>query len=254
MEKPYPLRLEAAPIVEAIVEIRFSSSLPADAVFGVIYAELKGDYPSHKQLPVMQLPSDVRLKDPNLMYQPQYQLSGESPLIIGVGPKTLSISYVKYNMNAQVEYPGWTKYMSTEANRIIQLILQSLSDIKLERLGIRYQDFFEGINIVEGIEPTIEFPRRKMENLMIKTAIIEEEMVHNITISNDATINIQNGTRVTVKNGSIVDIDTILNNIGEVDIEETLTDVHDANKNLFYELLERDFIDKFGAIYPNDEH
>ncbi len=254
MKKPYPIRLDEAPIVEAIVEIRFKSSLPEDAVFGVLYAALKQEYPLHKQLPIMQLPSELRLKDANLMYQAQYQLAGESPLLIGVGPKTLSISYAKHNEGSNVIYPGWTTYMSTEASRIIQLMFDVLPDVKVERLGIRYQDFFEDVNIVDGIEPKFTFIGRELASLMIKTAIQEDEMMHSITISNSANINIRTKSAIHIKSGSIVDIDTVISDFKEVDmhdIKKLLTQVHDANKNLFYEILEKKFVDTLGAHYED---
>ncbi len=254
MKEPYPVRLEKAPIIEAIVEIRFISSLPEDAVFGVVHGALKDVYPSPKQMPIMQLPSNIRIKDENLMYQPQYQLTGENPLIIGVGPKVLSISYAKHHGENPVTYPGWTSYMADESSRIIQLVLDVLSDVKVERLGIRYQDFFEGVNIVNGMEPKFIFEGRELANLMIKTAIQEDAMIHNLTISNSSNINIHTNSGINVRGGSMVDIDTIVTNFNVTDIQDIkklLTQVHDANKNLFYETLKKEFVDTLGAEYED---
>ncbi len=262
MEKPYPLRLEKAPIIEAIVEIRFVSTLPEDAVFGIVYAALKDIYPSPKQMPIMQLPSNIRIKDVNLMYQPQYQLTGENPFIIGVGPKVISISYAKHHGQNVVTYPGWTNYMADEASRIIQLLFNVLSDVKIERLGIRYQDFFEGVNIVDGMEPKFIFQGRELANLMIKTAINEDEMIHNLTISNSSSINIHTKTGINIKSGSMVDIDTVISSFNAVDIrnvdmhsiKKLLTHVHDANKNLFYETLKKEFVDILDPKYEDEKN
>ncbi len=258
MEKPYPLRLEKAPIVEAIVEIRFATSLPPDAVFGVIYPLLQKEYPIYAQLPIMQLPAEIRRKEINLKYQAYYQLHGDSPLLIGIGPNVISIGYSKYNADRIVDYPGWTYYIADEASRVIKMALESLPAIKVERLGIRYQDFFESANIFDGTEPSFEFPHRTTQSLMIKTAIVDNDIVHGITISNSANINIHmpDGS-FKIENGSILDIDTAIENIKENafnDIKYLLTCVHDANKELFYEILKKDFVDSLAAVYVEEEN
>ena len=256
MEKPYPLRLEKAPIVEAIVEIRFSSSLPEDAIFGVIHGQLKDEYPNHTQLPIMQLPADIRKKEATLRHQAYYQLSGNSPLLIGIGPRVLSIGYTKYSSNKTVDYPGWTDYMASEASRVIETSLASLPEVKIERLGIRYQDFFKSVNIFDGTEPSFEFPQRTTKSLMVKTSIEDKDMVHGITISNSANINLQEETGIRIESGSILDIDTAIDNIKENifdNTKELLTRVHDANKELFYEILKKDFVNSLGAVYPSIE-
>lgn len=256
MEKPYPLRLEKAPIVEAIVEIRFTSSLPADAVFGVIHGQLKEEYPNHKELPIMQLPAEIRKKEATLIHQAYYQLSGHSPLLIGIGPKVLSISYAKYSASKMTDYPGWTDYMASEASRVIEISLAALPEVKIERLGIRYQDFFKSVNIFDGTEPSFEFPQRTTKSLMVKTSIVDKDMVHGITISNSANINIQKEDGIRIESGSILDIDTAIDNIQENmfdNTKELLTRVHDTNKELFYEILKKDFVNSLGAVYPSIE-
>ena len=258
MERPYPLRLEKAPIVEAIVEIRFTTTLPDDAVFGVIYPLLETTYPAYTQLPIMQLAAEIRKKEINLKYQAYYQLRGDSPLFIGVGPNVISIGYSKYNVEKIIDYPGWTNYIADEASRIIKIVLEHLPVIKVERLGIRYQDFFEDTNIFEGTEPSFEFPKRTTRSLMVKTAIVDSDMVHGVTISNNANINIHiSGEGFEVKKGSILDIDTVIDNIKENafdNIKHLLTRVHDANKNLFYEILKKDFVNSLGAVYIENKN
>jgi len=55
-----PKKIDPCPIVEAIVEIRFDSNLPGDAIFGVIYNQFKEDYPKFTKLPILQLPEAIR--------------------------------------------------------------------------------------------------------------------------------------------------------------------------------------------------
>lgn len=254
MEKPYPIRLNEAPIVEAAVEIRFDTSLPLDAVFGVAYTQLKDKYPKTEQLPVMQLPSDVREKDEILRYQSFYKLSGESPLSLGIGGKVILLTYTRYQKGMDITYPGWTTFIAKEATEIITKVLKILPDCKVTRLGIRYQDFFKSINIFEGTEPSFEYPTRDIQNLMIKTSIHEKNMVHNVMISNNANLHMKPIEGQKIETGSILDIDTSITNFEPddfKDIKKLLTYAHDANKELFYETLTNDFISKLDPVYKN---
>ena len=58
-----PKKITSCPLVETIVELRFESSLPPDAIFGVIYQKLKSDYPKVDKLPILQIPEEIRFKD-----------------------------------------------------------------------------------------------------------------------------------------------------------------------------------------------
>lgn len=255
MKKPYPLKLNAAPIVEATVEIRFDTSLPLDAVFGVAYTTLKDKYPITEQLPVMQLPSEARANDLVLRYQPYYKLSGESPLHIGIGGKVVSVTYTRHQQNKDTHYPGWTNFIAEEAADIINKVLTNLPGKKVERLGIRYQDFFKSINIFDGgTEPTFNYPTREIQNLLIKTSIHEKNMVHDVTLSNNANLNMRPFEGKQVETGSILDIDTSITHFKSDDfndienIKKILTYAHDANKELFYETLTEAFISKLNPV------
>lgn len=97
---------------------------------------------------------------------------------------------------------------------------------------------------------------------MIKTAINEDEMIHNLTISNSSSINIHTKTGINIKSGSMVDIDTVISSFNAVDIrnvdmhsiKKLLTHVHDANKNLFYETLKKEFVDILDPKYEDEKN
>ena len=68
-----PKALDPSPIKEAVVEIRFETPLPSEAVFGVVYNAIHDGYPELEKLPILQVPEAVRAADPNLMFQPHYR-------------------------------------------------------------------------------------------------------------------------------------------------------------------------------------
>ena len=69
-----PIKINPCPIVDCVVELRFKISIEPAAVFGIVYNAFKSDYPTVEKMPVLNLPEEIRLNDPNLIYQPWYRL------------------------------------------------------------------------------------------------------------------------------------------------------------------------------------
>ena len=93
MSNALPVSISPCPIQEAVVEIRFSTTKPADAVFGILYAKVNQNFTSTNPLPILQIPEAIRSQDPNLTYQPHYVLS-RGDLNLKIGPKVLVFSCV----------------------------------------------------------------------------------------------------------------------------------------------------------------
>ena len=98
-----PKGIDPCPIKEAIIEIRFESVLPPDAVFGVVYNELKDIYKTPEPLPIMQLPASVRDQDKNLHFQPYYRIKRDN-FLLQIGPQMLSLAVTAYS--TWVEFLG----------------------------------------------------------------------------------------------------------------------------------------------------
>ncbi len=64
-----PKRLKRNPILEAIAEVRFLSSVPNDAVIGLVFSSVQDIFGKPENLPILQLPAALREADPNLKYQ-----------------------------------------------------------------------------------------------------------------------------------------------------------------------------------------
>lgn len=91
-----PIKLEPTPIVSAVVEIKFISSVPSEAVFGIMYPLLSKEYKKLNKLPVLQVPNDIRDRDPNLIFAPHYEFYDEiKNLKILVGPRVIAIAFHK---------------------------------------------------------------------------------------------------------------------------------------------------------------
>ena len=236
-----PTKITPCPIIEAIIEIRFDSDLPPEAVFGVFYNIFKTQYERIEKLPILQLPEALRLKDPNLVFQPHYKLH-DNNFILQLGPKVLSLA----NANT---YVGWDK-LSEKIKEIFKSV-DSLKILKkINRLGIRYINFFE-LNIFEKINLVLSFSNQPWEahQTTFKSTLVKNGYSTNIQILNNATVHTSNQR----KNGSVIDIDTYFEDKQETDILSNKNDLiekaHKEEKRLFFSLLKEDFMNSFKIEY-----
>jgi uncharacterized protein (TIGR04255 family) len=127
-----PVAFGKSPLLEAVFELRFQAAVPnaGDLLPGLLYAELKDEYPAVEPLPMANVPREMREKQPSLLlYQPTHRLAGASRAV-QVGDRVLSLSVT-------VPYPGWPKF-----NEAIGRLLRTASDTRmireLERFSFRY--------------------------------------------------------------------------------------------------------------------
>ena len=129
-----PKQITPCPINQAVVEIRFNSTLPPDAVFGVVYNKLKDSYKTAEQLPILQIPEAVRNNDSNLLYQPHYKLTKDY-YALQVGPKVISIAITDQ------KYTTWDSYYEE-----IQDVFKKIKEVdfisNVLRVGLRYINIF----------------------------------------------------------------------------------------------------------------
>ncbi len=248
MKQPYPCKIEPCPIISASFEIRFETiDVPVEAVFGMFYNILKDEFSKHDPLSILEIPEVIRVKE-GLIEQPHYRLYQEnSPLSILLGPKVLSIVYTKFINNEIYPYPGWTISLKSKVNDILLKIF-SLNIIKhVTRIGIRYSDFIDG-NIFDGTEFNLlrDGERLDREELQIVRIENKNDFINKITISNKFNLD------SSPKSGSLIDIDSYKMN-EEIKIEDVFNFIcigHDINKELFFDMLKKDYIDsKFSCDF-----
>jgi uncharacterized protein (TIGR04255 family) len=130
-----PKSITPCPIAEAVVDVRFETTVPEEAVFGVVYQALKDDFPKSTPLPLASLPADVRKADPQLANQPLHRLDGEH-LTVMVGAQSVTVGF-------RAEYPGWAA-VSERFRTTLARVAQTGLIGKPQRFGLRYISFFEG--------------------------------------------------------------------------------------------------------------
>jgi uncharacterized protein (TIGR04255 family) len=127
--KSIPKKLKNDAIVEAVVEIRFSTTTIPEILFGRL-ADY-GPWKNFKQqrLPVYEVPPPWRQADPNLRFLPIFELSGDQRSV-RIGPHVIS-----YHRAAP--YVGWQQFR-LELDETISGLFETAKGLVIHRLGLRH--------------------------------------------------------------------------------------------------------------------
>jgi uncharacterized protein (TIGR04255 family) len=233
---PLPKKISPCPIIDALIEIRFSTELHPSAVFGVICNNIKETYPKVEKLPILQIPEPIREKDPSLKFKPYFKASNDT-FIVQIGPDVFTVSSFP-------EYVGWDKF-STEIFSIIKMVKNLNIITKVHRLGIRYINFFPK-DIFDSINLEILFKSEKLASAKthIRTEFSDDQFKSTLQVINDFDHNSEHG--------SVIDIDTFKDsNLNALldSFETIINNGHQSEKELFFSLLKDSFLNSLGPEY-----
>lgn len=233
-----PIRLEKCPLIDCIIEVRFDTNIVNSAVFGVIYNQIRGDYPGAvNNLPISQLPEGIRMSDPNLKFKPLYRIEGEKT-VIQIGSDVI-------NLSSKMPYIGWKEF-SRIAIKVLNKAFDSGAVGCITRLGHRYVNFIDH-DVTPELAMTFGFDKigtQSVKSLNIRTSITDGEYINGLTFANDGHYN--------GKSGSLIDIDTsreYADDYFKGNIEQELFNAHQSEKNLFFSLLKEPLLDSLKPIY-----
>lgn len=235
-----PKKITPCPLIDTNIEIRFDADYVADAIFGIVYKELQSTYPEMEKLPILQLPDEIRLKDPELKGKAHYKLSNET-FVLQIGPKVVSLGSTK-------EYVGWDIFFN-EVKKMCMTIKKLEIIKRVHRLGIRYINFFD-FNIFDRINLNVSMNGDKVEcdKALFRTEIQDNEFINLLQVASNVTVRSNEKTLV----GSVIDIDThivaTMENFFDV-METLLIEGHNAEKKLFFRLLQSDFLETLNPEY-----
>lgn len=235
-----PKKIEHCPIVDATFGINFESNLTSDAIFDVLFDKLKSKYPNSENLPLSFMPSEITSKDIRFKYQAKHKISNDNFAIL-IGSNTFSISH-------NSDYKGWDFFV-TEIKDCVSILKDSSIISEIKRLGLRYIDVFEGIDIFDKIRHHVDL---KSNSTHLRTKIINEPFYHLLQITNDSKFLNKNNEE---KQGSLIDIDSTLSYYrnNELDfIDDFLEQAHQKEKELFFDLLKEDFLKSLNPIYDEE--
>lgn len=241
--KKIPNKVTPCPIMDSSVEVRFElkPKVPMGAVFGILYSKFQDDYSEVEELPILQFPENLRQVNPDFTYQPHYRIKNKR-FVVQIGPQVMSIGCIG-------NYPGWNVYKD-EIIRSFSILKEFEITNGIVRLGLRYINFFQDIDIFEKLD--VELLNRNSffagRNSFVRTEFIENELTHILQVGNSGNLTKDNVTT----NGSLIDIDvsrTIhLENFFE-NVEKQISNLHDAEKQIFFGLLDEKYLDTFNPTY-----
>lgn len=238
---PLPLSLASPPVIAAVLELRFQSEYPDDAIFGIVFAQIKNDFPKTEKLPILQMPDEIRTNDPSLRFQPYYRLS-EKNYIVQIGPRTISL--------APTDYPGWTQFFG-KTKTLLNAVFGTGVVSKVTRLGLRYTNALQnhGLDALKfGV--TLFDEAHSSPTLFLRTNVKRNDYSCTLQISAAGSY-VKAGQKITAP---ILDLDTSLSQDMKPN-SETMNPIidgaHSVTKDLFFGLLKEESLVKMEPDYAN---
>lgn len=242
----FPTTLKKTPLVEVSFEIRFNSSIPSEAVFGVAFQSLNGKMtnPTVVNLPLASLPQEMWSSDPSLKFQAQRQIK-EGNWIVGIGPQVVAFSL-------HGTYPGWNEYSRQVLNFSSGLFSTGIFKDVIS-IGLRY------INIINS--PLSEVSKMSLVvgqrtvpcDSPVSLRFEEHHLRQNIITQLNSNVFVSIGGAEPVKSSIIdVDVQEVLN-ISGTDLEKKLPSLmdglHDKEKESFFSFIDVSFLKKMEPDY-----
>ncbi len=240
LERPLPRKISPCPISEAIIEIRYETDSPGEAVFGMVYSAFRQDFPESKKQPVLSIPEQIRKIDPNLMYLPEHHLVNGNFMLL-VGPRSFALAVTG-------EYCGWTE-LSRKADEVFDR-LHRLEFIRgVTRVGLRYINVFSfdiltrsTLRLIRGDTPLAS------RSSQIVAQIPSGNFENTLRVANGAVVKMG----ASIVGDSIVDIDVSLTKDlgGFFGHRKSILDAaHEEEKKLFFSLLTEEYLATLNPEY-----
>ncbi len=238
----FPKNITPSPLKEAAVEIRFDSSLPADAVFGVVYSSLMETYTGVENLPILQLPETIRNRDENLIFQPHHKLKREK-FVAQIGPRVFSLSMIP-------PLTSWSEFLP-ELVTVFDKIGKARFISNVTRLGLRYINHFEGAILGKlNLELSIMGNSIEEGELYIRNTFPHGDFSVLLQIVNFTELREKIGNDVKKYSAIDTDVSVSGNNLDFFsNIESLLNNAHMVQKETFFGLLKDDFLQTMKPEY-----
>jgi len=236
-----PIKLNKAPIVDSICDIRFESSLPLDIVPGILFSALHSlGIKDIQKLPILEMPESIRTADHNLLYAPYYHAK--------IGELTIQLGGRMIALSSPMPYIGWDVFRP-KIRSIIEEVIKTGVVSQVKRVAIRTVNFFD-VDILENSKFSVDSPITFNNKQYHYTDYYEEDdLIIKTTIANKAIRQISATANV---EGSIIDIDSYIQASIEANLDKMLISIdkaHTEGKNIFFDLLKTDFMKTLGPAY-----
>jgi uncharacterized protein (TIGR04255 family) len=236
-----PQLIDHGHIIESVVEIRF---VPANehTAFLDIVAAARSHVTNYSFHPA-EIPRQIRQSDPQFEYSVEGSLNGEE-YSIGIGSNTLVFNCVN-------GYKKWSEFFPF-IKRVLETAAGSIREVV--RIGVRYTNFFEGMNDLSNFNvgffagaEDLKIEASKVHQMVLKFAMMSEVVSYNVTVANQASV-----PRATSP-GALLDVDAYLDHglhspVGKQHFDQ-IDLVHSKEKEMFFVLLKDEFLKTLNPKY-----
>ena len=179
-KKRIPAKLKHDAIVEALLEVRFDMTTIPEILLGRL-----ADWPSWKgfeqdRMPAYEIPAFLRHADPNLRYQPLFELHNvERNCVVRIGGQVVSYHRLP-------PYENWAKF-NPELDAAIDALFAKADKLTIRRLGLRY---------INAIRPELH-RINSISELDLKVTVENEPVAGNVNVN--FTTDLSADTQCTVR-------------------------------------------------------
>lgn len=238
-----PTLLRKAPLIEAIVEVRFKGShaFLGDLLPGLFFPRLRDRFPTVEPLPMASLPRELRSTEPQFRYQPVVRLAGADSAVL-VGDHSVLISQ-------RPPYHGWSRFRD-----LVTSVLEVLKD--LDVAGEIERHSFKCVNLIDynGHDPlgpinvTLAIPNFDISGrgFKLRAEAQRDSFLSIIEVTSAATLREEGGGSRT---GLLLALDAI-QPVGSGSefwhvMGESVDRAHSVVKGIFFDLLRKPTLDSF---------
>lgn len=236
-----PQQISPCPIVEVTIEIKFSTKLPHNAIVGIVYNAFKDEFSNIESLPISQIPEEIRLNDPNFKFKVFHRFAGDI--------YSIQVGFDVITLHCNSPYSGWGNFFP-EITNFIERVKSTNIINHVVSVSLRYINFFQD-DIFKNTNVSIEIMGNKVEDgkSVMRFELPHGEYIQVYQIANNTEIEDQKkGVR---RSGSLLDI-TIIQESPQNFFEksnEIIDKMHMEEKNIFFGLLNKDFLLKLNPSY-----
>lgn len=236
-----PIRISPCPIVESNFEVRFTSSVSWSSMPGLLLAQIRDRYPEQKDLPLSQLPEEVRKHDPALHNLPLVQFLGPK-FIVQIGPRTIGLGTTPNH------YPGWTE-IRNELEWLLEKTKAAGFIKETERIGVRYIDFFPG-DVLPKLLLSVHVADKPLSDVecAVTTSFRRGRLAIRLQVFNGAIVKFGADS----KQGTVLDVDAWYGPLDAdlfVNGKQRFDEAHRTIKELFFGLLRPEFLATMNPEY-----
>ena len=241
-----PKKISPDRIRDSIVEVRYNSKVPFEIALGMIFKALDNSYIyTNRPVETESAPKPQNVNELTLNFG-SYNIFYNEKIKIQLSPG----SFIFNCRNS--DYIGWEMYLP-EIKKVLKQILNDEIIEHFTRIGVRYISDYEDIDLSQCVNFNFSFgmPEVLSEQYSFRTEFYKQNSRIIINLGNKIPKkSLKTNTIVKVTSIDVDSIFDIPKKTGDLnDIITYIKDTHEIEKEMFFKLLNPDFLKKLNPQY-----